>query len=111
MQSGFRLDGIGLEAHRRGPLFGLGVAVGVLNPKNLAVAVASAVVTAATGLPATQQIGVVAIYVVVASLGVAAPVVAAIALGDRSKSVLTGWREWLERNNGTVMAVIYLLLE
>jgi hypothetical protein len=38
-----------------------------------AVAVASAVVIATAELPATQQIGVVAIYVVIASLGVAAP--------------------------------------
>lgn len=99
----------GIQNFGTGRSFVLGVAVGALNPKNVAVAVASAVVIATAELPATQQIGVVAIYVVIASLGVAAPIVAAIALGDRSKSVLTGWREWLERNNGTVMAVIYLL--
>ena len=72
----------GIENFGTGRSFVLGVAVGALNPKNVAVAVASAVVIATAELPATQQIGVVAIYVVIASLGVAAPIVAAIALGD-----------------------------
>jgi hypothetical protein len=51
---------------------------------------------------------VIAIYVLIASLGVAARIVAAMALGDRSQDVLGTWKEWLDRNNGTVMAVIYL---
>jgi threonine/homoserine/homoserine lactone efflux protein len=88
--------------------FLVGVSVGALNPKNIAVAFASAVVVATAQLPVGQQVGVIAIYTLVASIGVASPIVAALALGDRSESVLSGWREWLDRNNGTVMAVIYL---
>ncbi len=85
-----------------------GLAVGALNPKNIAVAVASGVVIANGELPAGQQIVVLAIYTILVSLGVAAPIVTAVALGDRSESVLTAWKDWLDRNNGTVMAVIYL---
>jgi cytochrome c biogenesis protein CcdA len=86
----------------------MGASVGALNPKNIAVAFASAAVLAMAGLPGGQQVGVIAIYTLVASIGVATPIVVALALGDRSESVLRSWREWLERNNGTVMAVIYL---
>lgn len=86
----------------------VGLAVGALNPKNIAVALASSVVVASAELPAGQQIGVIAIYTLVVSLGVAAPIVAAAALGDRSEGVLTTWKDWLDRNNGTVMAVVYL---
>ena len=85
-----------------------GVSVGALNPKNIAVAVASSVVIASAELPGGQQFWLVAIYTLVVSLGVAAPIVTAVALGDRSESVLTTWKDWLDRNNGTVMAVIYL---
>jgi hypothetical protein len=68
------------------------------------------VVVATTQLPVGQQAGVIAIYTLVASVGVATPIVAALALGDRSESVLSAGRQWLDRNNGTVMAVIYLFL-
>ena len=49
-----------------------------------------------------------AIYTLIASIGVATPIVATLILGDRSESILSVWREWLDRNSGTMMAVIYL---
>jgi len=54
------------------------------------------------------QVVVLAIYVVLASLGVAAPIFAVLFLGDRSDAVLDGWKAWLTRNNTAMMAVIYL---
>ena len=86
-----------------------GLAVGAGNPKNIAVALASAVVIATAGLTAARTAGVVVVYTVMASLGVAAPIVTALVLGDRAGDVLTGWKRWLDRNNATVMAVIYLV--
>ncbi len=86
----------------------VGAAVGALNPKNIAVALASAVLLVTAQLPVAQQVGVIAVYTLIASIGVATPIVAALALGDRSEGILSAWREWLDRNNGTVMAVIYL---
>ena len=50
-----------------------------------------------------------AVYVVIAALGVAAPLVVTVALGDRSKGILESWRAWLEQNNATVMAVLFLV--
>jgi threonine/homoserine/homoserine lactone efflux protein len=98
----------GISSFGAGKSFVVGLTVGALNPKNIAVAVASGVLVANTELPVVQQFWILAIYTVVVSLGVATPIVTAVALGDRSDAVLRGWKEWLERNNSTVMAVIYL---
>ena len=87
----------------------VGVTVGAANPKNIAVAVAAAVTIATAGLSAGQSIGVVAVYTVVASLGVATPIVAMLVLGDRADEVLAGWQAWLDRNSAAMMAVLYLI--
>jgi cytochrome c biogenesis protein CcdA len=99
----------GIGGFGTGRSFLVGASVGALNPKNIAVAFASAVVVATAQLSVGQQAGVIAIYTLIASIGVATPIAAALALGDRSDSVLSTWRQWLDRNNGTVMAVIYLI--
>jgi threonine/homoserine/homoserine lactone efflux protein len=98
----------GVSDFSSGKSFLAGLSIGALNPKNIAVAVASGVILATAELPAAQQIGVIVIYTVIVALGVATPIVTAVALGDRSEKVLTAWKQWLDRNNGTVMAVIYL---
>ncbi len=87
----------------------VGVAVGAANPKNIVVALASAVAIASAGLTVAQSAGVVVVYTVLASLGVAAPIVTTLVLGDRAGDVLSGWKAWLDRNNATVMAVVYLV--
>jgi threonine/homoserine/homoserine lactone efflux protein len=98
----------GMSTFSAGGSFLVGLSIGALNPKNIAVAVASGVVVAGAELPAGQQTLIIVIYTVLVSLGVAAPIVTALVLGDRSERVLTTWRDWLDRNNGTVMAVVYL---
>ena len=94
-----------------GPLksIGIGLTIGALNPKNIAVAVAAAITIASAGLTPGSTISVVAIYTVIASLGVAAPIVTTLILGDRSTEVLEDWKAWLDRNTAAVMAVIYLI--
>ena len=52
----------------------------------------------------------ITIYVLVAVLGVAAPILVAAFLGDRSAKVLDGWKVWLAQNNATVMSVLFLSL-
>ena len=107
MQPGLPLQRI---EHRResGPVHvAAGAALGAANPKNVVVGVAAALALSAAGLTGTQAVIVGAIYVVVAGLGVAVPIVAVLVLGDRSAGVLDGWKSWLRRNNSTVMAVLF----
>jgi threonine/homoserine/homoserine lactone efflux protein len=87
----------------------VGIAVGFFNPKNIAVGVAAAITIASAQLSVGDQVILIAMYVVIASLGVAAPIIVVLVLGDRSTAVLDSWRSWLNRNNAAVMAVIYLV--
>ena len=99
----------GIEEFVPGKSLVVGIAVGILNPKNIAVGVAAAVTIALANLSVGQQIGGIAVYVVIASMGVAAPIITVLVLGNRSPGVLDGWKAWLDRNSAATMAVIYLL--
>lgn len=100
------MDGIVGFSPRRSLAVGAGIGAGY--PKNIAVALGTAVAVQSTGLPASQQVAVLAAYIFLACLGVAAPIVAMLVLGDRADAVLGGWKAWLARNNATITAVIYL---
>ena len=98
----------GIAGFGAGRSLAVGAGIGAGNPKNIAVAVGTAVAVSSADLAAGQQVVVLAVYVVLASLGVAAPIFAVLFLGDRSDAVLDGWKAWLTRNNTAMMAVIYL---
>jgi threonine/homoserine/homoserine lactone efflux protein len=89
---------------------GAGVALSVLNPKNLLLAIGGATVIAQAGLPAGEEAGALAIFVAVATIGVAIPVVLSFAMGDRSRRALDEMRDWLARNNAVIMAVLLLVI-
>jgi hypothetical protein len=58
------------------------------------------------GHTGAQEAVALAVFVIVASIGVAVPMVAYFALGSRASSILDGWRTWLVRNNATIMTVV-----
>ena len=45
----------------------------------------------------------------VAVLGVVAPIVVMLVLGERGPDVLHGWNVWLRHNNATVMSVLFVV--
>jgi len=98
----------GIAGFGSGRSLAVGAGVGAGNPKNIVVGLGTAVAVSSAGLPVGQQVTVLAIYLVLASLGVAAPILAMLVLGDRAGTVLDGWKTWLTRNNTAMMAVIYL---
>ena len=98
----------GIAGFGAGRSLAVGAGIGAGNPKNIAVALGTAVAVSSAALPVGQQVIVLAIYVVLGSLGVAGPIIAVLVLGDRSDTVLEGWKTWLTRNNTAMMAVIYL---
>jgi threonine/homoserine/homoserine lactone efflux protein len=81
-----------------------------LNPKNLLLAVAGAAAIAGTGISAGQQTLAWVIFVVIASVGVGAPVVIYFAMGSRSREVLEGLKSWMAHNNPVIMAVLMLVI-
>jgi hypothetical protein len=99
----------GITGFAPGRSLAVGVAIGALNPKNLAVGLASALSIAAADLTTGQRLGSMAVYVFVAVLGVATPLVMTLVLGARANEVLEGWKTWLGRNNAVVMTVLFLV--
>ena len=83
----------------------VGVGIGALNPKNIIVGVAAAVTIASARLSAGQVAGAIAVYVLVAVLGVAAP----LAMGEKAQTILDSWKAWLGQNNAVVMSVLFLI--
>jgi threonine/homoserine/homoserine lactone efflux protein len=89
---------------------GAGVVLSALNPKNLLLAVAGAAAIAQTGISTGEQIASYVIFVAVASIGVAAPVVVYFTLGDRSGPLLDSLKSWMARNNSVIMSVLLLVI-
>ena len=89
---------------------GAGFALTALNPKNVLLAAAAAAEIAEVGLPASQQVGVLVVFVLIASAGVLTPLVLSVALGDRSRELLDALEGWMARHNAVIMAVLFLLI-
>jgi len=99
----------GIAKFAPGRSLAVGAGLGAFNPKNVVVGVAAAVAIASASLSTGQDIVAVVVYVVVAALGVAAPLVVMLALGSRATGILDSWKAWLAQNNSAVMAVLFLV--
>jgi hypothetical protein len=88
----------------------LGFVLSAVNPKNLMLAVAAAVTIAATDLAGVGQVLAFVVYSLLATLGVAAPVVVYYTMGERSETIIGNLRAWLAHNNAAIMAVIFLVI-
>ena len=89
---------------------GIAALLSGLNPKNLALTAAGAATIAAAGLTTGEEIGAFAIFVTIASITVAAPVLVYLIMGDRVQGGLNSLKDWLVANNNTVMAVLLVVL-
>jgi len=89
---------------------GAGVVFSALNPKNLLLAVAGATAIAQTDISAKQQVVAYAIFVMLATIGVGAPVVIFFAMGDRSRALLDRLKNSMARRNAVIMAVLLLVI-
>lgn len=89
---------------------GAGIVLSALNPKNLVLTIAGMAAIVSAGIPAGEEAVALAAFTVIASLGVATPVVLYFALGDRSGPLLARLKGWMAQNNAVIMAVILLLI-
>ena len=90
--------------------FGIALLLSAVNPKNLGLTIAAGASVGAAGLSTGDEIIVVVVFVVIASLTVAAPVILNLVLGKKAEHTLTEMKEWLIDNNATVMAVLFVVL-
>jgi hypothetical protein len=89
---------------------GLGVVLTAVNPKNLALILSAAGEIATVGLDGGELAVVAAVFTLITMIGVAAPVVVTVAMGDRSQHILGSWQEWLAHHNAAVMIAIFAIL-
>jgi threonine/homoserine/homoserine lactone efflux protein len=87
-----------------------GFAFSALNPKNLLLTVAAAAEIAEFGLSRSSELGALVVFAALASVGVAAPLVLALVLGERSRSILDGLRSFMSRNGAVIVAVLLLVI-
>ena len=90
--------------------FGTGIALTALNPKNLILTIAGMAAIVRAGIPGGEEAAALAVFTVIASLGVAIPVAMFFVLGDRSGPLLARVKDWMAQNNAIIMAVILLLI-
>ncbi|MFI0788085.1 GAP family protein [Streptomyces lydicus] len=91
-------------------ILGLGLLLSAGNLKNAPLTIAAGASISSAGLPVPQQIGTLAIFVVIASLGVLAPLAVFVVMGERARSMLGSWRDWAARHNVAVLAVLFFVL-
>ncbi len=89
---------------------GMGALLAVVNPKNLLLLVGGAATIAQTGVDAADQAIALAIFIVIATVGVAAPIAIKFLMGERGTVLLGELHDWLARENATIMAIICLVI-
>jgi threonine/homoserine/homoserine lactone efflux protein len=88
----------------------IGFALAALNPKNLALTLAAAATIASAGLATSESYIVLAVFVVIGTLGLAVPVGIYFLGGDKAAETLGDLRHWLAMNNSAIMSVLCLVI-
>jgi threonine/homoserine/homoserine lactone efflux protein len=99
-----------VDSFAPGKAAGAGAVLSAANPKNLVLAIGTAAAIAETEISIGQEIVAYAVFVLIGTIGVAAPVVIYFALGERAKPLLDGLHTWMARNNAVIMAVLFLVI-
>jgi Sap, sulfolipid-1-addressing protein len=97
-----------LDRLRPGGALGLGALLSAVNPKNGGLTIAAASIAGA-GLAGGQQAVALAVFVLIGSLGVLAPLVVYLAAGENAARTLDTWKTWAGDHNAAVMAVLFLV--
>lgn len=90
--------------------FGLGAALSGLNPKNLALTAAAAATIAQAALSMSETVLATAVFVLLASLTVAGPVVLYLVAGQRAARLLAELKAFLAAHNSAIMMAVLLVL-
>lgn len=88
----------------------LGVVLSGINPKNLTLGIGAALVIGSAGLDLVESIVTVLVFVAVASISIAVPVIYYLVGGESARQTLDGWKAWLSEHNAVVMTVLLLVM-
>jgi threonine/homoserine/homoserine lactone efflux protein len=99
-----------IDTFTTGRSFGFGVLLSGVNPKNLALTIAAATAIAQTGISGGEAAGTLAVFIIVGSLSILAPVVIYFAMGVKATVILDELKTWMADNNAAIMSVLLLVL-
>lgn len=99
----------GIDSLKPAKALGFGVLLAGLNPKNLLLTVAAAAALAQLGLPTGDVVVSLIVFVAVASLTIAVPVVYRLVGGVSAEARLDEIKGWLAVHNAAVMTVLFLV--
>lgn len=89
-----------------GSLFGLGWLAGLSILGAVVLLVAG---SAGAGLPGGEQAITLAVFVVIGSIGVLAPLIVYLVGGQHAARTLDTWKTWAADHNAAVMAVLFVV--
>jgi hypothetical protein len=99
----------GVDALTPPKALALAVLLSAINPKNLILTVGAATGVGQLGPSTTDAVVALAVFVVLASVSIAGPVVYYLLGGERAKAQLDTLKAWLGANNATVMTILFLV--
>ncbi len=89
---------------------GLAVLFAVVKPKNLLLTIGAGVAVAQVGASPAGQASAVGVFVALGSAGLVIPLAIHGLMPSRGKGVLIGLRDWMVRENATIIAVLCLVI-
>jgi threonine/homoserine/homoserine lactone efflux protein len=99
-----------IDTFAAGKALGAGVLLSGINPKNLALTLAAATAIAQTEIPGGEQAIALAVFVLLGSLTILAPVAIYFAMGARATEILDGLKNWMAAHNAAIMTVVLVVL-
>lgn len=88
----------------------VGFVFAALNPKNTTLTLAAAASIAASGLSTGDSIVVLAVFVVIATLGLAIPLGIYFAMGSSAAQILGDLQHWMATHNAAIMSVLFVVI-
>ena len=99
-----------IDTFTTGQALGAGVLLSGLNPKNLALTAAAATAIAQTEISGNEEAVVLAVFVLLGSVSILAPVAIYFVMGEKAREILDGIKSFMAAHNGAIMTVLLLVL-
>lgn len=99
-----------VDSFTRARAAGFGLILSAFNPKNLLLILGGASAIAQTGASTGAQAAALAIFALLASVGVGAPLALYLLMGERSTAALDDLKSWMVQHNSAIMAVLCVII-
>jgi hypothetical protein len=98
-----------IDGFTPGKAVGLAALLSGVNPKNLVLTVSAAATIAQADVPGWEQGGALFIFIVLASVGIIAPLIVYFAMGEKAAAILDTWKLWLGHHNSAIMVTLFVV--